>query len=254
MHGHRGQRTPLLNRKGLRRNDPLANGEPNDFQLGDVVLAANVSYMRVVSLAKPEAGKLIIGTIALLTASTSSEDPVVGGNTYMTYLITTWTNIPDLNGTEFSLRRRFKDFVTLSDRLSDSYREFFFPMRPDKSVVGKQVTQKQGFVEQRTMAFNKYLKKLAAHPVIRTSEDLRVFLQAQGNLPLAKTTTVASRMMSPPRGENLDSSISIRGIFIVLGRKESWFSSIKKTLSRSSKEKKTQKSERKGFVEENPSA
>ncbi|KAI3679395.1 hypothetical protein L2E82_51304 [Cichorium intybus] len=76
--------------------------------------------------AKPAAGRLIIGTIALLTASTSSEDPVVGGNTYMTYLITTWTNIPELNGTEISLRRRFKDFVTLSDRLSDSYREFFF--------------------------------------------------------------------------------------------------------------------------------
>ncbi|KAI3720787.1 hypothetical protein L2E82_31781 [Cichorium intybus] len=77
-------------------------------------------------LAKPAAGRLIIGTIALLTASTSSEDPVVGGNTYMTYLITTWTNIPELNGTEISLRRRFKDFVTLSDRLFDSYREFFF--------------------------------------------------------------------------------------------------------------------------------
>ncbi|KAI3791731.1 hypothetical protein L2E82_05593 [Cichorium intybus] len=39
----------------------------------------------------------------------------------------------------------------------------------------------------------------------------------------------------------------------VMGRKGSWFSSIKKTLSPSSKEKKTQKSERKGFVEENPS-
>ncbi|KAI3720788.1 hypothetical protein L2E82_31782 [Cichorium intybus] len=91
------------------------------------------------------------------------------------------------------------------------------------------------------MAFNKYLKKLAAHPVIRTSEDLRVFLQAQGNLPLAKTTTVASRMMSPPRGENLDSSIYANlANDSVIGRKESWFSSIKKTLSRSSKEKKTQ--------------
>ncbi|KAI3724367.1 hypothetical protein L2E82_36139 [Cichorium intybus] len=91
------------------------------------------------------------------------------------------------------------------------------------------------------MAFNKYLKKLAAHPVIRTSEDLRVFLQAQGNLPLAKTKTVASRMMSPPRGENLDSSIYANlANDSVIGRKESWFSSIKKTLSRSSKEKKTQ--------------
>ncbi|KAI3706637.1 hypothetical protein L6452_24515 [Arctium lappa] len=41
----------------------------------------------------------------------------------------------------------------------------------------------------------------------------------------------------------------------VMGRNGngSWFSSIKKTLSTSSKEKKSQKSEKKGFVEENPS-
>ncbi|KAL4574454.1 hypothetical protein LXL04_021286 [Taraxacum kok-saghyz] len=72
MHGVRGERTPLLNRSSLRRDDPLANGEQNDLELGDAVPAANVSYVRVLSLAKPEAGRLIIGTIALLIASTSS--------------------------------------------------------------------------------------------------------------------------------------------------------------------------------------
>ncbi|XP_071717638.1 ABC transporter B family member 25-like [Rutidosis leptorrhynchoides] len=73
MHGMRGERTPLLNRNGLRRNDPLANGEQGgDLEVGDAVPAANVSYVRVLALAKPEAGRLIIGTIALLIASTSS--------------------------------------------------------------------------------------------------------------------------------------------------------------------------------------
>ncbi|CAH1429072.1 unnamed protein product [Lactuca virosa] len=120
---------------------------------------------------------------------------VPGGNTFVTYLITTWTNLPEFNGTEFSVRRRFKDVVTLSDRLSDSYRGFFIPLRPDKSVVESQVMQKQEFVEQRRMALEKYLRKLAAHPVIRRSEELRVFLQVQGKLPLMKTTDVASRML-----------------------------------------------------------
>ncbi|XP_076914611.1 ABC transporter B family member 25-like [Bidens hawaiensis] len=72
MHALRGERTPLLNRNGLRRNDPLANGEQGDLELGDAVPAANVSYVRVLALAKPEAGRLIVGTIALLIASTSS--------------------------------------------------------------------------------------------------------------------------------------------------------------------------------------
>ncbi|KAL7614038.1 sorting nexin 2A [Lactuca sativa] len=120
---------------------------------------------------------------------------VPGGNTFVTYLITTWTNLPEFNGTEFSVRRRFKDVVTLSDRLSDSYRGFFIPLRPDKSVVESQVMQKQEFVEQRRMALEKYLRKLAAHPVIRRSEELRLFLQVQGKLPLMKTTDVASRML-----------------------------------------------------------
>ncbi|KAL8218651.1 hypothetical protein R6Q57_022024 [Mikania cordata] len=72
MHGLRGERAPLLNRNGLRRDDPLANGEQGDLEIGDAVQAANVSYVRVLALAKPEAGRLIIATIALLIASTSS--------------------------------------------------------------------------------------------------------------------------------------------------------------------------------------
>ncbi|PWA97737.1 ATP-binding cassette sub-family B member 10 [Artemisia annua] len=68
--GFRGERTPLLSRNGLRRNEN--GGEPGDLEHGDAVPAANVSYVRVLKLAKPEAGRLIVGTIALLIASTSS--------------------------------------------------------------------------------------------------------------------------------------------------------------------------------------
>ena len=66
---------------------------------------------------------------------------------------------------------------------------------PDKSTVESQVMQKQEFVEQRRVALEKYLRKLAAHPVIRKSEELRVFLEVKGKLPLMKSTDVASRML-----------------------------------------------------------
>lgn len=69
----RGERAPLLNpTPGRKRNDALVDGNLTDLEHGDAVAAANVGYFRVLSLAKPEAGKLIIGTIALLIASTSS--------------------------------------------------------------------------------------------------------------------------------------------------------------------------------------
>lgn len=124
-----------------------------------------------------------------------SNSIVPGGNSYVTYLITTRTNIPDFGATEFSVRRRFRDVVTLSDRLSESYRGFFVPPRPDKSVVESQVMQKQEFVEQRRVALEKYLRRLAAHPVIKMSDELKAFLQAPGKLPLPTTIDVASRML-----------------------------------------------------------
>ncbi|KAF3433332.1 hypothetical protein FNV43_RR24434 [Rhamnella rubrinervis] len=122
---------------------------------------------------------------------------VPGGTAYYTYLITTRTNMPEYGGpgSEFSVRRRFKDVVTLSDRLSESYRGFFVPVRPDKGTVDSQVMQMGQFVEQRKSALEKYLNKLASHPVIRKSEELRVFLVVKGKLPLAKSVDVASRML-----------------------------------------------------------
>ncbi|KAL3518006.1 hypothetical protein ACH5RR_020595 [Cinchona calisaya] len=125
----------------------------------------------------------------------SSNSIVPGNNTYFTYLITTKTNISDYGGSQFSVRRRFKDVVTLSDRLSEAYRGFFIPVRPDKSVVESQVMQKQEFVEQRRVALEKYLRRLAAHPVIKKSDELRVFLEVEGRMPLATSVDVASRMM-----------------------------------------------------------
>ncbi|KAL6977513.1 Sorting nexin 2B [Sarracenia purpurea var. burkii] len=120
---------------------------------------------------------------------------VPGGNTYYTYLITTRTNLPHFGGSEFSVRRRFKEVVTLSDRLSEVYRGFFIPIRPDKSVVESRVMNTEEFVEHRRSELEKYLRRLAAHPIIKRSDELKVFLQVEGKLPLVRTTDVASRML-----------------------------------------------------------
>ncbi|CAI9786741.1 unnamed protein product [Fraxinus pennsylvanica] len=72
-HGLMNERTPLLNGlEGRKRNDTPENGQLTDLEHGDAVPAAHVGFSRVFSLAKPEAGSLIVGTVALLIASTSS--------------------------------------------------------------------------------------------------------------------------------------------------------------------------------------
>ncbi|KAL8129862.1 hypothetical protein V2J09_019017 [Rumex salicifolius] len=126
----------------------------------------------------------------------ASTSIVPGGNTYVSYSITTKTNMQSFGGSEFCVRRRFRDVVTLADRLAESYRGFFIPPRPDKSVVESQVMQKQDFVEHRRIALEKYLKRLATHPVIRKSNELKVFLQIPGKLPLHAGTDAASRVIT----------------------------------------------------------
>ncbi|XP_058070487.1 ABC transporter B family member 25 isoform X2 [Magnolia sinica] len=67
------ERVPLLNQEAYsKRNDvPSSNGPTTDLEHGEVQ-AAHVGFCRVLLLAKPDAGKLIVATIALLIASTSN--------------------------------------------------------------------------------------------------------------------------------------------------------------------------------------
>ncbi|CAM6088794.1 unnamed protein product [Calypogeia fissa] len=138
---------------------------------------------------------LIITVTQPQKTSEAGTSIVPGGTNYVTYLITTKTNIPEFRGTDFTVRRRFRDVVTLADRLAEAYRGYFIPPRPDKSIVESQVMQKAEFIEQRRVALEKYLFRLAAHPMLRRSNELRLFLQFQGKLPLMPTTDIASRML-----------------------------------------------------------
>eukprot|EP00850_Spirogloea_muscicola_P022595 SM000302S11675 [mRNA] locus=s302:103908:107732:- [translate_table: standard] len=120
---------------------------------------------------------------------------VPGGNTYFTYLVTTRMDISESKSEEVLVRRRFKDFVTLADRLAEGYRGYFIPPRPDKSVVESQVMQSKEFVEMRRLALERYLRRLAAHPVLRKAEELRIFLESPEKLPLPQNVDMASRML-----------------------------------------------------------
>ncbi|XP_026418384.1 ABC transporter B family member 25-like isoform X2 [Papaver somniferum] len=67
--------TPLLSQKVEKKNSDEQQSSDNpqtDLEHGDAVQAGNVRFSRVVLLAKPDAGKLVLATIFLLIASTSN--------------------------------------------------------------------------------------------------------------------------------------------------------------------------------------
>ncbi|XP_020530432.1 ABC transporter B family member 27 [Amborella trichopoda] len=80
--GTASERDPLLNHQSScetetevdsKRSDAQStDGRVSDLEHGDAVQAANVGFCRVLSMAKPDADKLFLATVALLIASTSS--------------------------------------------------------------------------------------------------------------------------------------------------------------------------------------
>ncbi|XP_057817322.1 sorting nexin 2A isoform X1 [Cryptomeria japonica] len=166
--------------------EPIGNGNSRGFGNDSLLQtsSSSISEFLTVMVLKPQ--KEQENNAAIL---------VPGGNTYVTYLIETHTNIPEFGDKQFKVRRRFRDVVTLADRLAESYRGFIIPARPDKSIVESQVMHKEEFIEQRRIALEKYLRRLSTHPVVRKSKEFMLFLQVEGKLPLPTTTDMASRML-----------------------------------------------------------
>jgi len=122
---------------------------------------------------------------------------------HVTYLVTTQVvnpnpfNEPFTRGATFSSRRRFRDFVALADSLKIRLRGHFLPPRPEKNAVEGQ-RMADGFVEDRRLALERYLNRLAQHPVASKCEELRVFLEAEGELETAGAWMAV--LPAPPAG------------------------------------------------------
>ncbi|XP_010943818.1 sorting nexin 1 isoform X1 [Elaeis guineensis] len=111
--------------------------------------------------------------------SVTVTDPVKLGNgvqAYISYRVITKTNLPEYQGPEKIVIRRYSDFVWLHDRLAEKYRGIFIPPLPEKSAVEKFRFSAE-FIEMRRQALDIFINRIASHPQLKQSEDLRTFLQ-----------------------------------------------------------------------------
>ncbi|KAJ3606011.1 hypothetical protein NHX12_028054 [Muraenolepis orangiensis] len=100
--------------------------------------------------------------------------------TYITYRVSTKTTRIEFQLPEYSLRRRYQDFDWLRMKLEDSQPTHLIPPLPEKFVMKGVVDRfSEEFVETRMKALDKFLKRVADHPVLSFNPHLNAFLTAK---------------------------------------------------------------------------
>ncbi|CAI2189243.1 4394_t:CDS:2, partial [Funneliformis geosporum] len=80
------------------------------------------------------------------------------------------------NGVQVTVERRFSHFEWLYNCLSAKFGALIIPSLPEKQYSGR---FKEGFIEKRRRALERFINRLARHPVIRYSDLLTHFLSCE---------------------------------------------------------------------------
>ncbi|KAM8961052.1 sorting nexin-30 [Pelodytes ibericus] len=100
--------------------------------------------------------------------------------TYITYRVMTKTTRAEFDLPEYSVRRRYQDFDWLRNKLEETQPTHFIPPLPEKFVVKGVVDRfSEEFVETRRRALDKFLKRIADHPVLSFNDHFNVFLTSK---------------------------------------------------------------------------
>ncbi|KAJ6803264.1 sorting nexin 1-like [Iris pallida] len=155
--------------------------------------------------------------------SVTVTDPVKLGNgvqAYISYRVITKTNLPEYQGQEKIVIRRYSDFVWLRDRLADKYKGIFIPPLPEKSTVEKFRFSAE-FIEMRRQALDIFINRVASHPELKQSEDLRIFLQEdEETMERARTQETGIFKKKPADFMQLFKDVQSKVTDVVLGKEK----------------------------------
>ena len=132
---------------------------------------------------------------------TNPEKSGEGMGAYITYTVNTRTSLPSFRSSQCSVHRRYSDFLALYQKLEDMYSHLgrIVPAPPEKSVVGMTMVklsknEESGapFIERRRAGLERFLNRVAKHPILRKDDSFRDFLENPDELPKAKDTSAVS--------------------------------------------------------------
>jgi sorting nexin-1/2 len=143
-----------------------------------------------------------------------------GMSSYMAYRITTKTNLKHFKRNNFTVIRRFSDFLGMHEKISEKHSPLgrIIPPAPEKNLVGStkvKLGQSVGvpinspaanidgpengangnaetgreFINQRRLALERFMNRIVSHPVLRRDSDVVEFLESNRDLPRATSTS-----------------------------------------------------------------
>ncbi|KAK8160541.1 vacuolar protein sorting-associated protein-like protein vps5 [Phyllosticta citrichinensis] len=92
------------------------------------------------------------------------------------YAVKTVTTSKAYRNPEFTVSRRYRDFLWLYNQLHNNNPGIVVPPPPEKQAVGRFDAD---FVESRRQALERMLNKCAAHPILQHDGDLKLFLESE---------------------------------------------------------------------------
>lgn len=96
---------------------------------------------------------------------------------FVSYSVRTKTTHRDYAQPFAEVGRRFRDFAWLHDKLAEKNKGVIVPPLPEKSAVQKYQMATE-FIDTRRRALQVFLNRVASHPTLKESAELRTFLTA----------------------------------------------------------------------------
>mmetsp|Transcript_5763 Transcript_5763/g.6263 ORF Transcript_5763/g.6263 Transcript_5763/m.6263 type:complete len:165 (+) Transcript_5763:37-531(+) len=122
----------------------------------------------------------------------SVTDPIThqdanGKNSYTDYKISTQTTLPDFKSTDFSVRRRYSEFVWLrahlKQKLDEKGKRLTIAELPGNTMFSlfniSNGRFDPKFIEDRRLSLETFLNSVVNHPWARFEDGLKNFLEAQ---------------------------------------------------------------------------
>jgi len=99
-----------------------------------------------------------------------------GLSKHVEYKVTYWTTLPQYKSTSGCVTRRYSDFEWLWKMLRGSMDGIIVPAPPSKTLMPND-DPKSAAIDKRQANLALFIARVAAHPVMRESADLQIFLE-----------------------------------------------------------------------------